>query len=110
MCPAFAVQPENGASGGSAVEEKVTLIDGMQLFRKHCGSCHGKNARGGKAPDLTDGRWAYGGSGDEIFVTISEGRSAGRMPQMKGRLSEDRIRKIISLLRALEERALKTGS
>jgi cytochrome c oxidase cbb3-type subunit 3 len=101
----FAVQSDNSPVLKLTLKEKASIIEGMHLFRKHCGSCHGSNARGGRGPDLTDGRWAYGNSDDEIFTSISEGRSASHMPQMKGRLTEDEIRKIISFLRALEERA-----
>lgn len=106
----LAVQSDNSPVLKLSLKEKASLLEGMHLFRKHCGSCHGNNARGGRASDLTDGRWAYGDSDDEIFTSISEGRSAGRMPQMKGRITEDEIRKIISFLRALEERTRKINS
>jgi cytochrome c oxidase cbb3-type subunit 3 len=100
----LAVQSDNSPVLKLTLKEKASLIEGMHLFRKHCGSCHGNNARGGRGPDLTDDRWVYGNSDDEIFTSISEGRSASHMPQMKGRLTEDEIRKIISFLHALEER------
>jgi cbb3-type cytochrome c oxidase subunit III len=107
---AFAVKTETRPIIKLSMEEKAALLEGMHLFRKHCGSCHGHNARGGRAPDLTDGRWVYGDTDDDIFSSISEGRSAGRMPQMKGRLTENQILKIISFIRTLEARSQETDS
>jgi mono/diheme cytochrome c family protein len=100
---AFADQAGNRIYSGLSIDDKITLRDGIRLSRAYCDMCHGKNARGARASDLTDGRWAYGGSDNDIFTSIVEGRSSGRMPPMESRLTPDQAWKIISSLRILEK-------
>ncbi|MEP7283067.1 MAG: cytochrome-c oxidase, cbb3-type subunit III [Rubrivivax sp.] len=55
---------------------------GQRLFLNNCAQCHGSDARGSKGfPNLTDGDWLYGGTGDKIVETITHGRQ-GNMPPM----------------------------
>lgn len=64
--------------------------EGQTIFEVNCASCHGDNATGSTelgAPDLTDEFWIYGGSAQEIFTSIHDGRR-GWMPAWEGRLSE----------------------
>ena len=75
---------EEGPSGGAAVEGKA--IDaawanpaararaekaGAPLFARHCAGSRGADARGLRAahtPDLTDGRWLFGGDDIDTFL------------------------------------------
>jgi len=44
---------------------------GAPLFAQHCASCHGGDARGlpgAHTPDLTDGRWLFGGEDIDTFL------------------------------------------
>ena len=55
---------------------------GERLFANNCATCHGSDAKGSKGfPNLTDNDWLYGGSGDTIVQTITQGRE-GTMPPM----------------------------
>jgi cytochrome c oxidase cbb3-type subunit 3 len=55
---------------------------GERLFMNNCAQCHGSDARGSKGfPNLADGDWLYGGSGEKIAETIAKGRN-GTMPPM----------------------------
>ncbi|WP_431102421.1 cytochrome-c oxidase, cbb3-type subunit III [Roseateles noduli] len=55
---------------------------GERLFANNCATCHGSDAKGSKGfPNLTDSDWLYGGSGDTIVQTITQGRE-GTMPPM----------------------------
>jgi cytochrome c oxidase cbb3-type subunit 3 len=55
---------------------------GERLFMNNCAQCHGSDARGSKGfPNLADGDWLYGGSGEPIAETIAKGRN-GTMPPM----------------------------
>jgi cytochrome c oxidase cbb3-type subunit 3 len=50
---------------------------GQRLFLTYCSQCHGSDARGAKGfPDLTDGKWLFGGTPDDIKSSISNGRLA----------------------------------
>lgn len=61
--------------------EKSAVREGASLFRANCSWCHGLNARGGgRGPDLTQGRWAHGGSDEALFRTISQGLPGTEMP------------------------------
>lgn len=47
---------------------------GHALFGDNCAACHGIGAAGGPGyPNLTDARWLWGGSPDEVFETIRVG-------------------------------------
>ena len=55
---------------------------GERLFIDNCAACHGRTGLGNPqlgAPDLTDGDWLHGGTGQEITTSIRDGRS-GVMP------------------------------
>ena len=55
---------------------------GERLFMNNCAQCHGSDARGSKSfPNLADGDWLYGGSGEKLAETITKGR-VGVMPPM----------------------------
>ena len=44
---------------------------GAPLYRRHCAGCHGSDAKGTGAahtPDLTDGRWLFGGTDIDTFL------------------------------------------
>lgn len=53
---------------------------GKSLFINNCSLCHGLDAKGGNGfPNLTNNKWLYGGSPEEIKMTITNGRR-GKMP------------------------------
>ncbi len=55
---------------------------GQRLFLTYCAQCHGSDAHGARGfPNLTDKDWLYGGDGETIQASISNGRS-GMMPPM----------------------------
>ena len=55
---------------------------GGRLFVDNCSACHGRGAYGNVklgAPSLIDNDWLYGGTGNDIYQSIHDGR-AGMMP------------------------------
>lgn len=55
---------------------------GERLFMNNCAQCHGSDARGSKSfPNLADGDWLHGGTGEKIKESITKGRT-GTMPPM----------------------------
>lgn len=66
-----------------ARDAEATLV-GQRLFIDNCAACHGNEGHGNHlvgAPNLIDGDWLYGGSGDAILASIQDGRM-GVMPPM----------------------------
>jgi cytochrome c oxidase cbb3-type subunit III len=77
---------------------RADIQKGKALFAANCVSCHGENAKGmveTGAPNLTDHFWIYGGSRDDIYHTIYNGRQ-GHMPSWGERLTPAQI-KILTL-------------
>ena len=73
---------------------------GRQLFQKSCTACHGGNAKGGRAPDLTTGQWRWGGSDDEIVRNILTGIPGTQMAAFP--MPEAGARAIVAYLRSLK--------
>jgi mono/diheme cytochrome c family protein len=59
-------------------------------------------ARGHIGPDLSDDKWRYGSSNQEIFDSIAEGR-AGGMPPFSKNLKEEEIWGIVSYIRSMTQ-------
>ncbi len=65
---------------------------GNRLFLQNCALCHGTNAEGNLGyPNLTDNDWLYGGSADQILMTIHNGR-VGAMPEWTKTLGESGVK------------------
>lgn len=71
---------------------------GRVLFQKKCGSCHGENAKGGRAPDLTTGNWRHGGTEDDLIRNITQGIPNTQMPPFP--MSKEEAQAIIAFLRS----------
>ncbi|MDP7206156.1 MAG: c-type cytochrome, partial [Pirellulaceae bacterium] len=46
---------------------------GRNFFNIMCARCHGRNARGGRGPDLTDGVFRYARTDEEVQQIIVNG-------------------------------------
>lgn len=99
-------------TGKTAVKPSTpkSVAAGASLFRAHCRSCHGNDAKGNgpeapsgsKPADLTDGTWAHGSTDAEIFEVIRSG--VGPKFDMKGfrsRLTPDEMWSLVHYLRSI---------
>lgn len=100
-----ATEPKNPLAGNlQAIQE------GRSQFRFNCSMCHGVEAQGTqKAPSLTTGRWAHGGSDGELFRTIQHGVPGTLMPAQESILTETETWQVISYLRSLQKPATLAG-
>jgi hypothetical protein len=64
---------------GKGQDRSETAI-GRSRFQQLCTSCHGENAKGARAPNLTTGDWRWGRSDDPILKTSSK---AYRVPKCR---------------------------
>jgi len=72
---------------------------GMGLYRARCADCHGMDARGVRAPDITQ-VWASGRTDAGLFKTIKEGVSGTEMPA-NPRVQDAEAWQILAYLRTL---------
>jgi putative heme-binding domain-containing protein len=73
---------------------------GMGLYRARCADCHGMDARGVRAPDLT-GVWASGRTDDGLFKTLKGGVPGTEMPAFGPRMFDQEAWQILAYLRTL---------
>ena len=91
-------------------ENPQAVQEGRSQFRFNCSMCHGVDAQGTqKAPSLTTGQWAHGGSDGELFHTIQHGVPGTLMPAQESILSETETWQVISYLRSLQKPASLAG-
>lgn len=76
---------------------------GRGLFQRSCSGCHGENARGGRGPDLTTGKWRWGGSDADILHNIQQGIPGTQMPAFP--MAENEARAILAFLRRVQGQA-----
>ena len=72
---------------------------GMGLYRGRCADCHGMDAHGVRAPDITQ-VWASGRSDDGLFKTIKGGVPGTEMPA-NPRINDHEAWQILAYLRTL---------
>jgi cytochrome c oxidase cbb3-type subunit III len=73
---------------------------GMGLFRSRCADCHGMDARGVRAPDLTQ-VWASGRTDAGLFRTLRRGVPGTEMPSVGPRTPDDEVWKILAYLKTI---------
>jgi putative heme-binding domain-containing protein len=74
------------------------IRSGMGFFRRSCADCHGMDARGYRAPDLTE-VIAGGATDARLFETIRKGVPGTEMPSSNAQ--DDEIWKLLAYLRSL---------
>jgi cytochrome c oxidase cbb3-type subunit 3 len=78
--------------------DQKAIAEGARLFDWYnCAGCHFHGA-GGIGPSLADDNWIYGGSMEQIYATIYQGRPNG-MPSWGGKLSTTEIWEIAAYVR-----------
>ncbi|CAA0121008.1 Cbb3-type cytochrome c oxidase subunit CcoP2 [BD1-7 clade bacterium] len=74
-------------------------------FQQVCAACHGPEAKGNPllgSANLTSGVWLYGGTKEDIKLTLTQGRN-GQMPAFKDILSPERIHLLVAFLLSFQE-------
>lgn len=72
---------------------------GTALYRARCADCHGMDATGVRAPDLTQ-VWASGRTDSGLFRTLRNGIAGTEMPAV-GRATDSEVWQILAYLRTL---------
>ena len=92
---------------------EIALAEGKAAFGDNCAPCHGSGGQGQKGyPNLTAGRWLWGGALDQIQTTITHGIRAddpdthtSAMPAFgkDGILKREEIREVVSYVRTIDK-------
>lgn len=91
--------PQQAPSGAAPAAPS----EGARLFVAYnCADCHGPDGVGLMAPSFQDGRWRFGGSEEDVYRSISDGRPEG-MPRWGRMIPADHIRKLTAYVRWLEK-------
>ena len=97
--PAFAQTPAVPAA--NPLQGNADAIkSGTGLYRSRCADCHGMDARGIRAPDLTQ-VWASGRTDDGLFKTLKGGVPGTEMPAFGPRMFDQEAWQILAYLRTL---------
>jgi cytochrome c oxidase cbb3-type subunit 3 len=84
------------------------MATAKNLFALNCSTCHGSDARGAKGfPNLTDHDWLWGGSEENVYQTIAQGRDAV-MPPWGAVLGHDGVEKVLAYVLSLSGRSAET--
>jgi cytochrome c oxidase cbb3-type subunit III len=78
------------------------VLDGMDIYKTNCASCHGNAGEGLVGPNLTDEYWMHGGSLNEVFKTIKYGWPAKGMKSWQSDLSAVQIRNVTGYIQSLK--------
>lgn len=74
---------------------------GAALFVGYnCADCHGVDGAGAMGPSLADNRWRFGGSAEEVYRSIADGRPEG-MPRWGPKIPPAHIRQLTAYVRSL---------
>ena len=94
-----AAQTTRAPAAAPAVAQDVA--EGARLFVAYnCGDCHGAGGSGAMGPSLQDNRWRFGGSPDEIYRSITDGRPEG-MPAWGRVIPREHTSKMVAYIGTL---------
>jgi len=93
--------------GSQSLEELNQNRDAMgtagRLFSTNCSICHGADARGTAGfPNLRDDKWLYGGDGETVKFSITNGRN-GVMPAWLPAVGEQGVAELTQYLLSLQK-------
>src|SRR5262249_7205178 len=79
--------------------QQKAIAQGEYVYKSRCSLCHGLDARGYRAPDLTTGQFSNGTSDGQLYRVITRGIPATEMPGAN--MNEDEVWALISYLRTV---------
>ncbi|MBC8018072.1 MAG: cbb3-type cytochrome c oxidase subunit II [Verrucomicrobia bacterium] len=92
---AEAATPAPTAQKNPFSDLKSVKADALSIYAKDCASCHGEKRQGGLGPELIGSTK----SDAELFAIISKGMEANGMPGFSGSLDEQKIWKLVTLIK-----------
>jgi cytochrome c oxidase cbb3-type subunit 3 len=84
------------ACAQSGLGDAAAIRAGAALYGQRCGACHGADAHGGEAPDLTKSALVTTGTAKDLFNTIHNGVRGTEMPPFP--LPDEQVWQLVSHL------------
>ncbi|MFC1740261.1 cytochrome-c oxidase, cbb3-type subunit III [Pseudomonadota bacterium] len=95
--------------GEALMADTEAMDTAGRLFGNNCAMCHGSDGRGAKGfPNLADNDWQWGGSYEDILMTLKNGRMAV-MPPHEAILGEDGIREVVAYVQQISGQKADAG-
>lgn len=108
LFPGGGSPPAADPRGAEVDRNPRAIADGARLFDWYnCSGCHFHGA-GGIGPALMDDVWIYGGSIDQIYASIYQGRPNG-MPSWAHKIPDAQIWEIAAYVRSLSTATAANG-
>jgi cytochrome c oxidase cbb3-type subunit 3 len=95
--------PTTGAKRAAQYENNPDAVEaGRGLYAAfNCSGCHAGGG-GGFGPALSDDKWLYGGSLENIVATLYEGRPRG-MPAWRGKIPDEQMWQLAAYVKSLSK-------
>jgi cytochrome c oxidase cbb3-type subunit 3 len=108
LFPGGGSAPAPDPRGAQYDRNPQSIAEGARLFDWYnCSGCH-FHGGGGIGPALMDDVWIYGGSIDQIYASIYQGRPNG-MPSWAHKIPDEEIWKIAAYVRAMSTSTAANG-
>ncbi|MFK7848817.1 MAG: cbb3-type cytochrome c oxidase N-terminal domain-containing protein [Rhodothermales bacterium] len=97
--PVFSVDE---ATLNAYATDQAKIDAGAALFTAQCAACHGAEGQGLIGPNLTDAYWIKGGTGIDIYTSISKGSLEKGMPPWEAVFNEVERAELVAFIQSLE--------
>src|SRR5206468_7962507 len=81
-------------------DDPSAIAQGRTLFRSRCSLCHGMDARGNRAPDITSGEWQTGRDDAALAKIIADGIPGTEMTGTS--LHDDEVWMVVAYLHTIK--------
>lgn len=97
ICLSFLLGCQPGENS-EVSDNRVSLVNGDELYSVHCSGCHGRNMEGGSATTLIKSDWMYGRRRGAMWKNVKYGISDGEMPAFEHLLSDDQVDSVVAFV------------
>jgi len=109
LYPGNGQQPPPDPRGKMYEGNAFHISQGKRWYAAYnCVGCHAHGG-GGMGPALMDDEWRYGGSIDQIYASINDGRPNG-MPSWRGKLTDAQIWELAAFVRSMNGNVPKAAA
>ncbi len=84
------------------ISAEADLMEGKNIYKENCATCHADLGGGGAGPNLTDEYWIHGGGIKNIFKTVKYGFPEKGMATWKDKLTPSQMQKVASYILSLQ--------